>query len=244
MEEMYESSNMETEENFGASDTEAEENGDISGENKSGEWPETWEEKAPEGNEKFSLHHLGITREVDREEALSLAQKGLDYDRIRRERDLMRPRLSQLEELLTALSEESGIESGELLRKTKAAALIRQAEERGESLTDEEAMELVGEISGFNNEEAEEFRRRESILSFSQRFPDIAAEDIPQTVWQDFLAGGELSALYAMEENGRLRRRVAELEQSEKNHFRSTRSRRSAGESPNLSFEELWNSGD
>ncbi len=244
MEEMYASSDMETEEDFGAYDTEAEENQGISEEKEPGEWPESWEEKEPDSEEKFSLRHLGITREVGRDEALSLAQKGLDYDRIRRERDLMRPRLSQLEELLSALSEKSGIESSQLLKKTRAAALIRQAEESGESLTEEEAMERAGEISGFDSQEAEEFRRRESILSFAQRFPDVPAEDIPQNVWQDFLDGGELSALYAMEENGRLRRRVAELEQSEKNHFRSTHSRRSAGERPAMSFRELWDSGD
>ncbi len=243
MEEMYENSNMETEE-MEASYPEADETDGRRRENDPAEWPDSWEQQESRQEESFSLRHLGVTRQVDREEALSLAQKGLDYDRIRRERDLMRPRLSQLEELLSALSQESGMDANLLLRKTRAAALIRQAAEDGQTLTEEQAMEQAGEISGFDREQAEQFRRRESILSFAQRFPDVAAEDIPQNVWQDFLDGGELSALYAMEENGRLRQRVAQLEQGEKNHFRSTLSRRSAGESPAMSFEELWNSGD
>lgn len=212
--------------------------------NTDGDWPENWEDERPEVDEKFTLRHLGVTREVGRDEALSLAQKGLDYDRIRRERDMMRPRLEGLEQLLSALSEKSGMDGAQLLRKTRAAAIIRAAEEKGESLSEDEAMELAGEDSPYNPEHAEEMRRRESILAFAQRFPDVPADEIPQAVWQDFLAGGELSSLYAMEENGRLRRRVSQLEQREKNHFRSTRSRRSAGERPSLSFEELWNSGD
>lgn len=72
----------------------------------------------------------------------------------------------------------------------------------------------------------------------------MKAEDIPESVWADFSAGGELSALYAMEENRRLRAELSELRQREKNHFRSTLSRRSAGSSADDSLEMLWNNGD
>lgn len=143
-------------------------------EGKSSEgWPESWSEEAAPGNEQeetFSLRHLGQTRELGLDETLSLAQKGLDYDRIRRERDSMKPRLKELEALLSRFSAESGLSTQEILRMSKAEELMRRAEEGGGSLTYEEAMSMA-QSSDYDPEKAEKLRCQESILSFSEAFP-------------------------------------------------------------------------
>ena len=240
-------------ENKMLSDTEAEDitdRSDTGGQEDS--WPESWEEPETSGadkgadapEEKFSLRYLGETRELGRDETVRLAQKGMDYDRIRRERDMMKPRLRELEGLLGSVAERSGMEPEELLRQNRAELLMAEAEKQGRELTYEEALSLCPEGSGGDPAGAEAQRRRESILDFARAYPELGAEDIPQSVWEDFRNGGELRGLYAMDENRRLRRSVQELEQRERNHFRSTGSRRSAGGGRSEGFEELWNNGD
>ena len=202
------------------------------------DWPESWQQ---ENINKISLRHLGKTYEIEPEEAKNLAQKGMDYDRIRSERDSMRPKIQQLEGLLSALSRHSGMDQEELLHQAQAENLQRQAEEQGENLSYEEAL---ARAEDFSFENSEELRRRESLLEFSRRFPDVKPENVPESVWEDFFAGGELSSLYALEENARLSARIRQLEQRERNHFRSTGSRRSAGERSGSALEDIWNSGD
>ena len=48
------------------------------------------EETRQTGRETFTLKHLDEQREVSREELIALAQKGLDYDRIRADRDRLK----------------------------------------------------------------------------------------------------------------------------------------------------------
>lgn len=61
-------------------------------------------EKLPENKvepehvqESFTLKHNGKLYEVGREELIALAQKGMDYDRIRNDRDECRQRLAKIE---------------------------------------------------------------------------------------------------------------------------------------------------
>ena len=46
--------------------------------------------------ERFTLKHNGKLQEVGYEELIALAQKGLDYDRIRTDRDLCRQKLAEM----------------------------------------------------------------------------------------------------------------------------------------------------
>lgn len=211
---------------------------DFNAEAAPAQWPDNWQEDKPD---TFTLHDMGKSCEFEREEAVELAQKGLHFDRLRREHDEMMPRLTQLEGLLGALSRHSGMDENQLLLQAQAANLQAEAERNGEKLSYEDAL---ARAEPYDSAAAEELRRRESLLEFSRRFPEVKPENISADIWQSFYEGGELSALYALEENGRLQARVRELELREKNQLRSLGSRRSAGQSRSGGFEDMWFNGD
>lgn len=91
-------------------------------------------EKLPENKvepeqvqESFTLKHNGKLYEVGREELIALAQKGMDYDRIRNDRDECRQRLAELE--MTDLSMSEGSDVGE-------DTISNVAEKSGENVPD------------------------------------------------------------------------------------------------------------
>ena len=71
------------------------------------DWPDKWEQ---EKEESFSLSHQGKSRDYSRGETLSLAEKGLKYQELLRENQSLKPRLSGLEGLLSALKRRSGMD--------------------------------------------------------------------------------------------------------------------------------------
>jgi len=65
------------------------------------------EEHEGERDGSFTLKHLGETRTVGRDEVITLAQKGLDYDRIRRKYDETSARPSRMNAPVSAQEDET-----------------------------------------------------------------------------------------------------------------------------------------
>lgn len=93
------------------------------------------EEKDETSDQKFKLKHLDEVREVGRDEVVELAQKGMDYDRIRTERDSLKRNAAKLEEYENFLKRVAGDQTVEdLIDSTLAKLDVADAAKRGEDL--------------------------------------------------------------------------------------------------------------
>lgn len=225
--------------------------------------------EAGSADEQFTLKHLGETKNYNRDEVTTLAQKGLDYDRIRTERDNMRAEMPEMREAMSFLKElaaNSNISVEQLMEDVRARALIAREAEAGRAITETGAREQIRREKAAREKDAaaanengtetdagtppqttaQEPDVTAEIRRFAQMYPEVKATEIPQKVWDDFRAGkGDLTSLYTMTENAALRQKVAALEQNEKNKGRSTGSMKSAGNrSAKSTMQEIWDAYD
>jgi hypothetical protein len=200
------------------------------------------EEKEEVPDQKFTLKHLDEVREVDRDEVVELAQKGMDYDRIRSERDTMKPRLEELEAFLKRIAGDQSIE--DLIDSTLAKLDVADAEKRGEELDEVEQFKKLRiervkretknppppKEEEKTEEEKEKERLGKSIKRFLKEYPTVKAEDVPKEVWIDYKNGrADLLECYQLYENKKLKDELKTLKQNQKNKERSTGSKKSAG---------------
>lgn len=187
--------------------------------------PAEAEEQKPEDADQYlELKHFDEVRKVSKEEAKALAQKGMDYDRIRGKVD----KLQKYEDFLNEIKGDfASLE--DLMDDTRARL---KADKDGISY--EEALNKIKEAPAKtkqNREEVLEQIRQESIQEFAQNHPDIQAQDIPQEVWEDVFRTNNLEASYAKYEAKKLKETNAVLEKNARNRSRSTGSMRSSGNS-------------
>ena len=228
---------VETEEDADQQESEEEDNSDD------GEPEETKEEEeSKEPDPTFTLKHLDEVREVGRDEVVELAQKGMDYDRIRAERDSIKPKLEEYEAFLKKIAGDQSIE--DLIDSTLAKLDVADAEKRGEELDEVEQFKKLRiervkrETKNpppepkpeLTEEEKEKERLSKSIQRFIKEYPDVKATDVPPEVWKDYREHrADLLECYQLYENKKLRDEIKALKQNQKNKERSTGSKKSAG---------------
>lgn len=171
------------------------------------------ESKDKNADPKFILKHLGEEHTVNRDEVITLAQKGMDYDRIHgkyeeltAENTELKTQMSDYEKLkdqiefFTDIAKESGMSVDELIEQTLAA---QAANKNGTSIAAElPNVKLSIERKAFEKEkskwetskgtaasaaDAENARREEvskDLALFAEEFPD-AAKDIEHNVPQE-----------------------------------------------------------
>ena len=208
---------------------------------------EKTEEQAEEGapDQKFTLKHLDEVREVDRDEVVALAQKGMDYDRIRTERDALKASEAELEEYRTFLKRIAGDQSIEdLIDSTLAKLDVADAEAKGEELDEVEQFKKLriervkreaknpkpAPEAPKSPEDLEKERLSKSIQRFIKAYPDVKATDVPPEVWKDYREGrADLVECWELHENKKLKEEIKALKQNQKNKERSTGSKKSTG---------------
>ena len=232
------------------------------------------EEGKSEGNEgdsdqstSFTLRHLGEERTVDREEVISLAQKGMDYDRIREKWDGVKDDVQKLrmyEGFLKELADARGdgdIEA--LIDETRTRSLIAQAKAKGEDLDASvaAAQAVKKRLQGMGqqdpaaaspDEAALMAKRREAVDRFRSTYKDVKAEDIPKEVWDEADKTFDLVGPYQRylnqkleADNKRLKEELEQAKQQQKNKERSMGSSRSVGKAATKDpFEEGWDDSD
>lgn len=236
--------------------------------------PEADTDPAEEPAEQtFDLKFLGETKTVNRDEVITLAQKGLNYDKVLAERDTTKSELEQLggisllrdcKEFLEELAAESRMTVSDLMDYTRAETLAKKegldnsvALQRIKLDRDRKAFEAEKarkEAERKAKNEAEEKQNRD-ILSFVQAYPEVQPQDIPKEVWDSVHRDGiSLTAAYSAFENKKLREEVkawkskAETaEQNYKNQQRSTGSQSTAGVGTATKKDPIdldWYSGD
>lgn len=230
--------------------------------------PDAAESKPAEAEQPptFTLKHLDETRTVGKDEIVKLAQQGMDYERIRTERDQLREYRKEADPALTLLktyAENSGmtvqqyvdslrerdLKSAGLNEQTakaqiavekREAALKAREQEKAEAdkkAKDEDAAKTRQEQERAAREEA----KRTSMSRFLKTYPDVKADKIPQEVWHAVTQGEDLTAAYTMHRNKQLEAELAAERKNKENAKKSTGSMTTKGAGKQDEIDKWWN---
>lgn len=191
--------------------------------------------------EMFTLKYKGQENQYTREQLLSLASKGLDYDGLRADRDRLRDNHPALA-ILDRYAKQNGMTREEYMAfaqqkadEAEAAPVIRQLMESGvpEAAAKELALRRLQESRGnqarqqqqaeqeaaqTKAQEAEAQKRADykALVDYANK-NGIDLKTIPQEVLTAIVQGQKPLEAYVMYENAQLRLKASQLEQNQKN---------------------------
>ena len=237
----------ENEQNDGGQDADAAQPGENEG------------QQAQTDGQLFELKHLGETKNVNRDEVVTLAQKGMDYDRVTEKNTQLETQVSEQKQQLAQLTEhenalqelakQSGTTVEELVENMLIAvtkskygidddgmALERVKLDRERRALDQERAALATKNQEQEQQAANEKWRGECFDAFAKAYPDVDPASIPNGVWEAFNRGETLVSAYARERNKALEAEIARMKSEQEtrdrnaaNAARSTGSQSSAG---------------
>lgn len=241
----------ESEDTVSKEDTTTEDPAESETPEKEDEQTETEEQQEEKGHQLYTLKTPKGEKQCSLDEVLVYANKGMDYDGMRQDRDCLRDFLKEMAAPLNLSVEE-------LIDNTRARMLIQQKKEAGEELSEMEALTIIqrnraekqAEAQATDEKAASEAAKAQMIRAFVNEFPDVKATDIPADVWAECSRTGDLAGAYRKYADGlkdkeieRLTKENETLKQNQKNKDRSTGPRRSAGAAtPKDPFDEAWDS--
>lgn len=241
----------ESEDTVSKEDTTTEEPAESETPEKEDEQTETEKQQEEKGHQLYTLKTPKGEKQCSLDEVLVYANKGMDYDGMRQDRDRLRDFLKEMAAPLNLSVEE-------LIDNTRARMLIQQKKEAGEELSEMEALTIIqrnraekqAEAQATDEKAASEAAKAQMIRAFVNEFPDVKATDIPADVWAECSRTGDLAGAYRKYADGlkdkeieRLTKENETLKQNQKNKDRSTGPRRSAGAAtPKDPFDEAWDS--
>lgn len=220
---------------------------------------ENEEQQAQTDGQLFELKHLGETKNVNRDEVVTLAQKGMDYDRVTEKNTHLETQVSEQKQQLAQLTEhenalqelakQSGTTVEELVENMLIAvtkskygidddgmALERVKLDRERRALDRERAALAPQKQEREQQAANEKWRGECFDAFAKAYPDVDPASIPNGVWEAFNRGETLVSAYARERNKALEAEIARMKSEQEtrdrnaaNAARSTGSQSSAG---------------
>ncbi len=184
------------------------------------------EEAAADQPGAFTLKHLDETRTVDRDEVIRLAQQGMDYGRVRAERDQLRAYRDEAGpalELVKSYAEANGM---------PVEAYLEQCRGEGPALP----LLTEGAREAARRGEA----RRAEMARFVRDFPAVQPEEIPREVWAGVARGEGLTSAYALHRSRSLEADLAAERQNRQNEQRTTGSLSDSGEAARPSELDRW----
>lgn len=210
-----------------------------------------------EKEDTFTLRYMKEDKQYSRNDTIILAQKGLDYDRVRAERDTLKseiPTFKEYKSFLEELASDSGVSVDQLMENVRATRLVERERKAGNIISETAAKEQIQrEKSARDKDNAvqeDEIKPEEApvqktkdldVATFIKAFPDVKADDIPESVWLEVMNGADLTSAYTRYENKQLRNRIAAIEQNQKNAERSTGSRKTTGNNQTYDdFDAAW----
>ncbi len=164
------------------------------------------EEEAPPAEQSdvfLTLKHMDETRTVTREEAVELAQKGMDYDRIRTERDQLKASHAENEaamQMVRKYAERLNMTVPEYLDYCRTQELMSEKsiseeaakeqlslEKREMAVAQKEAEQQAKEEADAQQKQQEESAQdkiRREVAEFIRHYPEVKPEDIPKEVFE------------------------------------------------------------
>ena len=181
--------------------------------------------------EMFDLKYMKETKQYTRAETKDLAERGLDYPRVKQQRDAATNALQEqltwrsqnesVVDAVAALAKQSGVDVAEFVRNLRTNMLMKQ-----DGLTRNEAVErilredaekklAVKEQADLKTQEAamKQTRAQKEIAAFNEKYPDVDVKSIPQEVFRR-AASGETSLIgaYAEHLNSQLNAEIKKLQ--------------------------------
>ena len=227
--------------------------------------PEEQEEKPAEADqpELFTLKNRDETRQVTREELISMAQKGWDYDTVRQERDQLRQYREEADPALLMVrgyAERSGMTVEQYLDLCRRQELLSQGvnEQTADAQIRLEKQQTILEAQTRAAQEARQRQeaeaqkaqeaqaaRRKDMEDFMAAHPGVKGADIPNEVWAQVAEGKSMSTAYAEYENKQLKAELAAERQNKANAQRSPGSLTNPqGEDIRSELDKIWYSDD
>ena len=226
--------------------------------------PEEEGQQDEAADQRFELKHLDEIRSVNREEVIALAQKGMDYDRIRERYDAAKPQIEWYEKnadtvrWLEEMAKEQGMTLGEMVDETRAEIMARNTNQsvsvcRGIVANERKALELEAQKKAISTESDSKARMEADVQAFVKAYPDAAKDPsgLPAEVWDAVHQGETLVNAYRAWENKQLRAQLEKQKteaqrkaQEQKNKARSTGSQTSAGKADIDAFDAAWYDGN
>lgn len=222
-----------------------------SGESETAESPEA---ESEDTDQYLEVKYMGENRKIGKAEAVTLTQKGLDYDRIRQERDTMQADYQTLKGYESFLNELKGDfpSINALMADTRARLLADK-----EHISYADAMAKVKNLHPEQEQKAEpkhenQVQGNPAVQKFVEHYPNVKAEEIPESVWAEVRGGADLTAAYEKYEASEKDKKIADLEaeiktlkQNSKNAARSPGSSSSSGKTSSKSLiEKIWEDDD
>ena len=227
--------------------------------------PEEQEEKPAEADqpELFTLKNRDETRQVTREELVSMAQKGWDYDTVRQERDQLRQYREEADPALLMVrgyAERSGMTVEQYLDLCRRQELLSQGvnEQTADAQIRLEKQQTILEAQTRAAQEARQRQeaeaqkaqeaqaaRRKDMEDFMAAHPGVKGADIPNEVWAQVAAGKSMTTAYTEYENKQLKAELAAELQNKANAQRSPGSLTNPqGEDTRSELDKIWYSDD
>lgn len=211
---------------------------------------ESHEEAPAAAPREWELRHMGEVKRVNEADMVTLAQKGMDYDRIRTQYDEFKPMMEMFNQFATRQGMNTKDYIAMIRAQAKQAEGLNEADARhAVEMEDREAAISAAEArqqetqqaaqEAVEAQQAAEARRTADIEEFKTLFPEAAKDpqSIPQEVWAKVQSGERLTAAYtqyalsqARQQVASARRDAAIARQNQKNADRAIGSMSSAGD--------------
>ena len=213
-----------------------------------------------EANHSFTLKYMGEEKEYSREDTIALAQKGMDYDRVKdklTEANQLAESNSEAAEFVKFMAENMGVEPAEFMLNAKAGAVSKKEgisldeakgrlrlEAREKSLAAREKA-LEEKTKAEKQESDAQAQRRQQLTDFMKAYPAVKAADIPAEVFQKAHKEGiPLVAAYAMHEAAVAKAELETAKQNAENAKASVGSASTSGKhTPADEFDAAWYDG-
>jgi len=209
-----------------------------------------------EGEDEDTPDFLNVTynhedRTLSKKEAQTLAQKGMNYDKVKSQSEDKDAQIEYLRRYESFLNEIKGdfATVDDLIVDTKARMLMDSEKEKGNSITYDNAKTAVRERMPAVID-PKRLQADNAVRAFKHVYGDMKTESIPQEVWDDVKITGDLVGAYHNYEKRTYENRIAQLEkdleterQKNKNASRKVGGGKSSGHSDyNKSMlDKIWN---
>lgn len=217
------------------------------------------EESQPEAVEKeeadhsFTLKYMGEEKQFSREETIALAQKGMDYERIRGKLS----EANEMVEFVNSISKEMNLTPQQFMTEALAGQIakrenisLEEAKRRIELDRREKAISAkeaaAQEAANKENQEANQRRERikAELAEFARAYPDVKPDSLPKEVFT-IAARSQvgLTAAYAMHMAQEAKSALETERQNAENRAKSVGSSASSGKRKADAFEDAWYDG-
>ena len=220
--------------------------------------------------DSYTLKYMGEEKAVTREEVVTLAQKGMDYDRVKGKLQEIETNTADYAQVkadlakrneqfrfMDELAKSQGMSVDELIDSTQASIMAEKTGKdievcRGIVANERRARELQAQQAAVTSTKDQQAKKDADIAEFLAAYPELKdPKEVPDEVWVEVNKGANLLNTYRAfllkqkdAEIERLKAEAAEEKRKQENRSRSTGSLKTKGAKTEDPFDAIWYNGD